>query len=162
GVVDASLPLGAGHGASEAEPVLARLAVTRKLTSEPIEPHWRRRARQVVPYLAVIAATVAATLLVQVIIGRWLPASGGNQQSVEVDPPASYLATLTGAELENNGELRQSGSRLLPGEVHLKKGVARIQFDSGAVLVAEGPTTLHLESIAEASLVLGKVAFRAD
>src|SRR5262245_55970726 len=54
-VVDESLPLGSGHGVAEADPFLARLAVTRKTVAEAADPHWRHTARQVVPYLAVIA-----------------------------------------------------------------------------------------------------------
>jgi hypothetical protein len=168
GMVEASaVPAAQGRPETSAEPVLARLAVTRTKPVEPVEPRSRLRVRAILPYLGVMVATVAATLLIQFAIARWQPSSDRTRQVVEKEPPIPpmYVATLTqsaNAEWEGIGVGHQAGSRLLPGEMRLKKGVARIRLDGGADMYIEGPTTLRLESITEASLVTGKVAFRAD
>src|SRR5262249_45463032 len=41
-------------------------------------------------------------------------------------------------------------------------GVARVHFDSGPELVVEGPAALRLESATAATVLRGKVVFRAD
>src|SRR6185436_19498489 len=96
GVLEASLPSdGRGRVEPETEPVLARLAVTRRSAAERLEPRWRRIVRQAAPYLGVMAATVAATLLVQVVISRWHPSSDVTINVAKVDAePQMYVATI--------------------------------------------------------------------
>src|SRR5262249_53545113 len=55
-----------------------------------------------------------------------------------------------------------AGSRLTPGELRLRKGVARIRADGGSALLLEGPVELHLESGTSATVRSGKVVFQAD
>lgn len=131
-----------------------------------------RRGRpmpQVLRYALVAAATLAASFLIQI---SWrhpsepgvshdttLPPSG-------VQPPLSaYVATLTqtgGCIWENAGELWRVGSRLPPGELRLRKGIAKIRFDSGPDVVVEGPAHLRIDSSTAATVLRGNVVFRAD
>ncbi len=46
--------------------------------------------------------------------------------------------------------------------MHLQSGIARIRCDSGADLILEGPASLRLESATAATILRGKVVFRAD
>ena len=78
---------------------------------------------------------------------------------------ANYVATVaqsSDAEWEGEAEALVTGARMSPGDVRLKKGVARIHFDGGADLVVEGPATVRIESVAAAALLLGKAVFRID
>lgn len=114
-------------------------------------------------YSLVAAATLAASLLVQVLLWPGMP-TGERPVSGPSRQPA-YLATLTQAAdcvWEVPGERWQVGSRLPPGEVRLAKGIARIRFDSGPELLVEGPAALHLESSTAAMVLRGKVVFKAD
>src|SRR5262249_49181894 len=54
------------------------------------------------------------------------------------------------------------GARVLAGEVVLQKGIARLSYDGGIELIVEGPARLRLESGNAATLLSGKVVFRAD
>jgi FecR protein len=120
---------------------------------------WRR-IRRLVSYAAVAAATVAATILVQLMLSQpRMPAE--NAQS----PPLSYVATLSQAAKVEWGAATQAyrpGSRVLAGELELKSGVARLAYDGGIELIVEGPARLNLESELAATLLSGKVVFRAD
>ena len=51
---------------------------------------------------------------------------------------------------------------MLTGEFELRQGIARLAYDGGIELIVEGPARLRLESESTASLVAGKVVFRAD
>jgi hypothetical protein len=76
-----------------------------------------------------------------------------------------YIATLTQATAcvwERSGQALRSGLRLLPGELRLRQGVARLHFDGGPDLVLEGPAHLRLTSSTAATVLAGKVYFRAD
>ena len=128
-----------------------------------------RRMSSLIRYLAVAGATLAASLLMQLF---WRPSPTpdghrGNKPSRAAVIPSSseYVATLTqtaDCAWQNPTDARRAGSRLLPGELRLRKGIARIRFDSGADLVIEGPVDLRLDSGTSATVLRGKVVFRAD
>jgi ferric-dicitrate binding protein FerR (iron transport regulator) len=128
-----------------------------------------RRVPQAARYVLVAAGTLAASFLVQAL--WWRPAGPGGRHegapvpgAVEVQI-AGYVATLTQTAdcvWESQKEPRLVGSRLLPGELRLRKGVARIRFDSGPELVVEGPAALRLDSGTAATVLGGKIVFRAD
>jgi hypothetical protein len=129
----------------------------------------QRRVRHALRYGLVAASTLAASLLVQAL-WRPVPATDADRDATPV-PRASEVkapgavATLTQTAdcvWENPSEPWGVGSRLLPGEISLAKGVARIRFDSGPELVVEGPADLYLESATAATLLRGKLVFRAD
>src|SRR5579885_1200218 len=120
----------------------------------------RRRAGQVLRYAAVMAATLAASLLVQVF--WWHPRgpdANGSQRPAGERPEAGYVATLTRAadcSWEGPGAPPRAGARLAAGELRLHKGVAQIRFDSGSELLVEGPADVHLDSGTSATLLRGK------
>lgn len=118
-------------------------------------------------YALVAVAAIGLSLLIQMI---FFP----QDRPVAVDPAPStempkvspqYIATF-GAQLDcqwsdpeaSHGE----GWRLLPGELHLIRGVAEIRFDSGAALVIQGPTRLRIESAREATLIEGSAVLHGD
>jgi hypothetical protein len=127
-----------------------------------------RWAPPVLRYALVAAATLAASLLLQVL--WWHPQVHGPAPDVgpgaaAAGQPPGYVATLiqaAGCTWEDPGELRRAGSRLLPGELRLRHGIARIHFDSGPDLVLEGPAALRLESGNSATVLRGKLVFRGD
>ena len=132
-------------------------------------PSRRRRVSSLIRYLAVAGATLAASLLVQVFLQHPQGPEGGLDPAPAREgvlaQSSTYAATLTetmDCVWENEKESRQAGSRLLPGELRLRQGVARIRFDGGADLVIEGPVALRLDSGTSATVLRGKVVFRAD
>jgi ferric-dicitrate binding protein FerR (iron transport regulator) len=124
------------------------------------------KSRQYLRYALVAAATLVASLLVQALI--WPRPAREN-----VGPPAiaaqrakpQFIATLTRTAdcvWESGGGPGPVGSRLLPEDLYLRKGVARVNFDGGPELTIEGPATVRLESPTAATVLRGKVVFKAD
>jgi hypothetical protein len=126
-----------------------------------------RRRRQVLGYALVVTATLAASLLVQVL---WWHPQPSQQQTARgpVDSSArdkGHVATLAQSAdcvWDHPHERPRVGARLSPGELRLTQGVARIHFDGGTDLVVQGPVKLRLESASAATVMQGKVVFRAD
>src|SRR5262249_1960255 len=80
-------------------------------------------------------------------------------------PLPAYVATLTqmtNCVWDDPSEPWRLGSRLLPGELRLQKGIARIRFDSGPELVLEGPAVVRLDSRTAATVLRGKAVFKGD
>jgi hypothetical protein len=156
------LTLGANTSAAAASPIShSTIGVAKPSTS--------RRARwwphPTVRYLAVAAASMAATVLMQWFV---LPprVSQSPQPNIVAAPlRLTYVATLTqavNAEWGAGTQAYQPGSRVLQGEFELRAGVARLAYDGGIELIVEGPARLHLESDSSAELLSGKTVFRAD
>ena len=157
-----SQPLPAIEEVSKTEHTRSNEAVEASISPRPLltsneqkvarGPRRRRRQRQqVLRYGLVACATLAASLLLQFFgfPSIWhanVPAgdaSAGNHDG----QPLAYVATLTHVAdcvWENAGAVRRPGSRLMPGELHLTRGIARIHFDSGPDLVVQGPAALQL------------------
>jgi hypothetical protein len=140
-------------------------AVEKRTTAAGTERHRGRslqRVWRVVRYVAVAAATLAATIVVQVVT------SGPKKPAEAVEPaaiPVTYVATLSQAADAEWGpatEAYRPGARVLAGELELRKGIARLGYDGGIELIVEGPARLRLESESAATLLAGKVVFRAD
>jgi ferric-dicitrate binding protein FerR (iron transport regulator) len=136
--------------------------------ARPPQPRGRRGPR-LLSYLVVSATTVAATLLVQ--LSYWNPLTPdhgkGTPRPVEKNAPtlSGYVATLARMDacvFEDKGQRWRIGSRLPAGAIVLRKGVASIHFDSGSDLLVEGPAELRLDSPSAATVLRGKVVFRAD
>ncbi|MBN9520451.1 hypothetical protein J0H58_18300 [bacterium] len=116
---------------------------------------------------AAVAAAVAAacaTILVQSLVFR---PDAVVRDGSPADPGASpevYVATLIRADgCEWDGPVPLvAGRRVGPGELRLKKGLARLVFDSNATLILEGGTVLRVESASAATLLAGRVVFRGD
>jgi hypothetical protein len=129
----------------------------------------RRRVRRALSYMAVAAGTLAASLLVQFVLHKPAaperPRDTGRPRTTVEARPSPYVATLTQTakcEWEDGKEPRRPGTRLVPGEIRLRKGVAQIRFDGGADLVVEGPAVVRLDSSTAATVMRGKVVFHAD
>jgi hypothetical protein len=162
---DATLPGGSGFPAGSAPGMSAR-----PLSPTPGRPAPQRRrpqVGQVLRYVLVATTTLAASLLVQVF--WWHPRGSEDSRS-----PSPETAQARPAHSEHVATLIQTvdcvwkdprntwriGSHLLPGELHLQKGLARIRLDTGAELLVEGPAQLRLDSGTAATLRRGKVVFR--
>jgi hypothetical protein len=124
----------------------------------------RGAASQALRYALVAAGTLAASLLIQ-----WFwtasPRSGGGAPPSTATPAPAYVATLvqtSGCVWEGPDQPGGAGSRLAPGELRLRQGLARIRADGGSVLLLEGPAVLRLESVTSAAVLQGKVVFQAD
>ncbi len=121
-----------------------------------------RRFPELLRYALVSVATLAASLLAQVY--WWHPRT----PEVAVAPapaPPQYVATLMQAAdclWEDWTDARRVGARLPPGELRLRRGLARIHFDSGPDLIVEGPAILRIDSGTEATVLRGKVVFKGD
>lgn len=113
-------------------------------------------------YAAVALVTIAATILVQLAMPRPQAPEPSGQPTVL---PLTYVATLAQASDVEWGPATQAyraGSRLLAGELELRHGIARLGYDGGVEIIVEGPARLRLESGSNATLLAGKVVFRAD
>jgi hypothetical protein len=130
-----------------------------------------RQMRRVGSYVAVVAASIAATVMVQ-----WMAPGAGKthgpdavEEVASLSPKAAadpkYVATLTqvsDAQWGRGTPVYRAGSRVLGGDFELLQGVARLAYDGGIELIVEAPARLRLESESVASLVAGKIVFRAD
>jgi ferric-dicitrate binding protein FerR (iron transport regulator) len=154
----------AGSPLPEEEPFLASLAEPAPAPPSSATPSGggrRRRGGLAVRYALVAATSLAASLLIQFF--WWRPGPGSPKWGE--GPLTGSVATLSQAAdcaWDNMPQPPPAGARLMPGDLHLRKGVARIHFDAGAELLLEGPAELHLDSDAAAMLKSGKAVFRAD
>ncbi len=135
----------------------------------PCSPAGVSRGRHWLGYAVVTAVTLCASLLVQV----WLFPGGGptgrQAENLNESPRGieeiQYVATLAkAADCVWKGEqaVLPEGWRLAAGRVHLKQGVAKLRFDGGIELVAEGPCVLEIDSGRSAALVRGKIVLHGD
>jgi hypothetical protein len=134
------------------------------LSALPAQRHRRsslQRSWRLAGYAAVAAATLAATVLVQFMLS-------GPKQTNEPQPavgPLTFVATLSqaaGVEWGPATDAYRPGARVLRGEFELRKGIARLGYAGGVELIVEGPARLQLDSEWAATLLAGKVVFRAD
>ena len=110
-------------------------------------------------YALVIAATLAVSLLLQLLLFPSHP-----QLGAAVPEQDEYVATLRRASdcVWNQPAAPREGARLLPGDVELASGVAEILFDSGAQLILAGPASLRIESASAATLLRGSAVVGSD
>jgi hypothetical protein len=127
-----------------------------------------RRRPQMLRYAVVVLASLAASILVQLL--WWHPETQEHERDASKlrgarPQTATFVATLTQSAdciWEGAKQSQAVGPRLPTGELQLKKGVARIRFDSGPDLVVEGPATLRVDSGTAATVLQGKVVVRGD
>jgi hypothetical protein len=129
----------------------------------------RGEAPQVFRYMLVAVVTLAASLLVQFSWPPARPHGGGTAAPPASDPvqsaPPASVATLTqlaDCVWEDPAWAPRVGSRIPPGRLRLRAGIARVRIDSGPDLVVEGPADLRLESGTAATVARGKVVILAD
>jgi ferric-dicitrate binding protein FerR (iron transport regulator) len=134
------------------------LAATPPPNVSPSSP----RLRRIAPYLALVAATLIISLLLQVL---WSQRSGSSHPNGSDALPSTF-ATLTqtvDCTWEGPGKAWKAGARVGQEQIRLvNKGLVRVRFDSGAELLVEGPAVLQVDGAAEATLRSGKAFFRAD
>jgi hypothetical protein len=126
----------------------------------------RDRNLQIWRYALVACVTLASSLFFQFFLtrGPWHSRLAPGSEEHET-LPAVYVATLTHAAdcvWENPGAAWRPGSRLMPSELRLASGIARIHFDSGADLVVQGPAVLRIRSHTAATVLFGRLVFKAD
>jgi hypothetical protein len=115
----------------------------------------RRRSLRWLSYVGVACATLAATILVQLLVGR------GNERNAipaSASMPVIYVATLSQAQAPEWGpstEAYRQGARVLAGDFQLQSGVARLSYDGGVELIVEGPAFLRLDDQSAATLFHG-------
>jgi hypothetical protein len=139
------------------------VSATGAATSPP--PATQRRVTQALRYALVAAGTLAASLLLQVVFWWYSPSRDLSRSVLAEAKVPAYVATLTQTAdcvWEARKEPLRVGARLSPGEFELRQGLARIRFDSGPDLLVEGPAALQIESGTAATVLRGKVVFRAD
>jgi len=128
--------------------------------SEPVPPF---RSRRRLPFLVVAAAglgSLAAVLLLALPLFRPPPPPAvvsAPEQAEPIDVNVARLMQAPGAEWEKNGLTAQPGASLPAGWVHLRSGMAQIQFYSGATVILEGPADVQLISPQEAYCARGKL-----
>jgi hypothetical protein len=132
-----------------------------------VESPRPRRRLHVLGYVLAVTATLAASLLVQVLWWHPQPSDqrAGQRSAAEGPRGKGDVATLTQSAdcvWDQPPERPRVGARLAPGELRLKQGVARIHFDGGTDLVVQGPVKIRLDSATAATVMQGKVVFRAD
>jgi hypothetical protein len=136
-------------------------------TALPAAGRARGRRGAWMRYGAVALATLAASLLLQLL--WWHPQATVESDTKPAERPASpkttFVATLTQADdcvWDHAKDKPHVGPRLAMGQLRLVKGVARIRFDSGPDLVLDGPVDVRLDSSNAATVLQGKVVYRAD
>jgi len=116
------------------------------------------------------SAALAASLAVGVLLGGKLfqandPSPTHSPDTAQVVHRHSEIATLSvaaGCRWDSDEAPRYEGQRLKAETLHLKEGVAVVQFDSDVRLVLEGPSHLELASVDRAMLRHGKVVFSGE
>lgn len=130
-------------------------------------PMVPRNSRSYWSYGVVAAATFALSLVLQVFLypGRRTEALVPSPRATELATAPGYIATLgatADCRWKNVDVAWSEGWRLLPGEMHLARGLAEIRFDSGATVVIEGPTRIQIESADSATLLEGQAVLHGD
>lgn len=116
--------------------------------------------------------TAVLTLAASVALQLWLTQPQPDRVRL-IDPPLTaavvessvpdYVATLSKAvDCEWEGDELLLGTRLLPGDISLRRGMAEVRFDGGAQLVLRGPAKLDVESVTSAKVESGEVLFYSD
>jgi ferric-dicitrate binding protein FerR (iron transport regulator) len=149
--------------------VHARLLVHSGFENRHLEPIAGKPVKQFSTpfwgYVLVATGTLAASLLIQASLGLWFRRDGGTAAPPAESAVPRYVATLVqaaGCIWDVPTKPPAAGARLAPGELHLRKGVARLRADSGSALLLEGPAVLRLDSASSATVLQGKVVFQAD
>ena len=110
-----------------------------------------------------LAMATAVLLLVSYALGFVTPTFLRHDSASSMDPQPALLAEKTiatiaaGVDVEF-GDGLTLGSRVAPGRLQLKRGVAQLVFDRGAVVVLEGPAELFLIDSGTCRLVSGSIS----
>lgn len=118
----------------------------------------RRRGRVWIPL------TIAAAVAVMAGISLHLanrPSQVESSATVEQkDQGCAVISQMLNASFAPGSQTPVSGAMLSPGRLHLKSGMVKIEFFSGATLLAEGDVELDIHSAWEAACTKGQVRVR--
>jgi hypothetical protein len=122
----------------------------------PIHP--RRRGRRILWGALGLTGVAAALLLALLPIKRPIDHKVSKAPEEVTDHTVAVLVQAPGAVWQETGMPTRAGSPLPPGLLHLKSGVAHIEFYNGAIVILEGPEAkLQLISRTEARCLRGKL-----
>jgi len=109
-----------------------------------------------------LAACVALALAacVALVAVWWRPRDPTIARVEQTDVGCAVVTQLVDVDWSDPKVALRSGDTLATGKFALKKGLARIEFFSGATLILEGPAELDVISSWEAVCVVGKVRVR--
>jgi hypothetical protein len=130
------------------------------------ESTMRRR----MPWVAIIATLVAASLLLALLaapLGRSAgePAPRGAETlAVDTALSSGYVATIAAASGDAvlNGDPAIAGTRLIPGVYEVSVGTLTIRFDGGARVLFEGSPRFTLRSRRAVAIERGTFVFEGD
>jgi hypothetical protein len=124
----------------------------------------QRTARSQQPLLWAMAAALAALLCVTSFFWGGQHATRKNVAAIspaeETNLGCAMLTRTVNAAWEGHDAPDQNGDTLRAGGLHLKSGLAQIEFFSGATLLLEGDADLEIVSSSEAICRHGKVRVR--
>jgi hypothetical protein len=120
----------------------------------PAPPKRRRRATLL--FIGALTALAAAALLLAWLLprpSRHIPGPGGEA----VDDSVAVLLQSHSAVWDKGDLPTRPGAALVPGWLHLKSGVAHIEFYSGATVILQGPADFQLIGRNEAYCARGSL-----
>jgi hypothetical protein len=118
-------------------------AVTEK-ASEPPAPRKRRSRRTWLLAGALALTGVAAALLMALLLPLHSKQTPPNAGTEAVDGSVAVLLQVQDAVWDKSDLPMRPGTPLSPGWLHLKSGVAHIEFYSGATVILQGPADFQL------------------
>jgi hypothetical protein len=131
-----------------------------ELPRELLRLHAGSRSPFVTPTILALAAGLAALLCVGAFfLGKRQPASS-TARVEETNLGCAILTRTVGAEWTATGNPARLGDSLNAGKLQLAKGLAQIEFFSGATLLLEGDAELEIVSPWEAICHRGKARVR--
>jgi hypothetical protein len=125
-----------------------------KIVSFPTTGASRRRAWPLSAKLALAASLVLGALVAGF---GWLASRNPMQVAETHQEGCAVLVDAAAAEWGTRADALQPGMTVGMGPLHLKKGLARLEFYSGASLTLEGDAELDILSVNSAKLSRGKV-----
>jgi hypothetical protein len=126
-------------------------------TNQPRGPRQRRIRRTLLVTGALALTGLAAALLMVVLLPRQSKHSPANPGTEAVDNSVAVLLRVHDAVWEPSDIPMRPGAPLSPGWLHLKSGVAHIEFYSGATVILQGPADFQLIGRNEAYCARGSL-----
>jgi ferric-dicitrate binding protein FerR (iron transport regulator) len=117
------------------------------------------RRRRALGSLLLLTGLAAAMLLTFMALrhNSPLPPPPDNADGERMDESVAVLLQAPGADWGDTDPLPRVGSPLPPSRLHLKSGLAQLEFYSGATVILEGPAEIELLSTSDAHCTQGKL-----
>ncbi len=124
-----------------------------------LEPLPRPVSSAVQRFSSGTLAAVAALAACVTFAAAWLWPDSTKPEALETELTTASVAVLTrGVNLEWEGPAIEPGTPLSPGRLHLRAGIALIEFYQGARVLLEGPAKFEIVSSAEAACHGGRLS----